>query len=184
MTTPAQAAQATSAMLESGAVMLAAALVFVTIFRRLGLGATLGYIVAGALIGPQVMRLIRDPGQLQSVSEIGIAFLLFVVGLELQPSRLWRLRKDIFGLGLAQVVLCGLAISLLLYVALGISPAAALAIGLPLGLSSTAQVLPMLRSDNELNTPQGERAFSILLFQDLAIVPMIRHPAMMMSERW
>jgi glutathione-regulated potassium-efflux system protein KefB len=173
VTTPAEAARATSAILESGAVMLAAALVFVTIFRRLGLGATLGYIVAGALIGPQVMRLIRDPGQLQSVSEIGIAFLLFIVGLELQPSRLWRLRNDIFGLGLAQVVLCGLAISLLLYVALGISPAAALAIGLPLGLSSTAQVLPMLRDDNELNTPQGERAFSILLFQDLAIVPMI-----------
>jgi monovalent cation:proton antiporter-2 (CPA2) family protein len=173
VTTPAQAAQTTSAILESGAVMLAAALVFVAIFRRLGLGATLGYIVGGALIGPQIMRLIRDPGQLQSVSEIGIAFLLFVVGLELQPSRLWRLRKDIFGLGLAQVVMCGLAISGLLYLALGTSPAAALAIGLPLGLSSTAQVLPMLRDDNELNTPQGERAFSILLFQDLAIVPMI-----------
>ena len=173
MTTPAEAAQTTSAILESGAVMLAAALVFVTIFRRLGLGATLGYIVGGALIGPQIMRLIRDPGQLQSVSEIGIAFLLFIVGLELQPSRLWRLRKDIFGLGLAQVVLCGLAISALLHLALTISWGAALAIGLPLGLSSTAQVLPMLRDDNELNTPQGERAFSILLFQDLAIVPMI-----------
>jgi monovalent cation:proton antiporter-2 (CPA2) family protein len=153
--------------------MLAAALLFVAIFRRLGLGATLGYIVGGALIGPQVLRLIRDPGQLQSVSEIGIAFLLFIVGLELQPSRLWRLRKAIFGLGLAQVVLCGLAISGLLFAALGISWEAALAIGLPLGLSSTAQVLPMLRDDNELNTPQGERAFSILLFQDLAIVPMI-----------
>jgi glutathione-regulated potassium-efflux system protein KefB len=173
VTTPAEAAQATSAILESGAIMLAAALVFVTIFRRLGLGATLGYIVAGALIGPQIMHLIRDPGQLQSVSEIGIAFLLFIVGLELQPSRLWRLRNDIFGLGLAQVVLCGLAISGLIYLILGTSPAAALAIGLPLGLSSTAQVLPMLRDDNELNTPQGERAFSILLFQDLAIVPMI-----------
>jgi Kef-type K+ transport system membrane component KefB/voltage-gated potassium channel Kch len=99
--------------------------------------------------------------------------LLFIVGLELRPNRLWRLRKDIFGLGLAQVVLCGLTLSLLLYLALGITPQAALAIGLPLGLSSTAQVLPMLRADNELNTPQGERAFSILLFQDLAIVPMI-----------
>ena len=153
--------------------MLGAALVFVTLFRRLGLGATLGYIVAGALIGPQVLGLISDPEQLTSVTEIGIALLLFIVGLELQPSRLWRLRKDIFGLGLAQVVLCGLALSLLLYLALGISPEAALAIGLPLGLSSTAQVLPMLRSDNELNTPQGERAFSILLFQDLSIVPMI-----------
>jgi glutathione-regulated potassium-efflux system protein KefB len=173
VTTAAQTAEATTAILESGAVMLGAALVFVTLFRRLKLGATLGYIVAGALIGPQVLRLIRDPEQLTSVTEIGIALLLFIVGLELQPSRLWRLRKDIFGLGLAQVVLCGVALSLLLYAALGISIQAAFAIGLPLALSSTAQVLPMLRSDNELSTPQGERAFSILLFQDLAIVPMI-----------
>ena len=160
-------------MLQNGAIMLGAALLFVTLFRQLKLGATLGYIVAGALIGPQLLGLIRDPEQLLSITEIGIALLLFIVGLELQPSRLWRLRKDIFGLGAAQVALCGLAISALLYFALNISPEAALAIGLPLGLSSTAQVLPMLRSDNELNTPQGERAFSILLFQDLSIVPMI-----------
>jgi monovalent cation:proton antiporter-2 (CPA2) family protein len=166
-------AQAAAAILQSGAIMLGAALVFVTLFRRLRLGATLGYIVAGALIGPQVLGLIGDPEELTSVTEIGIALLLFIVGLELRPARLWRLRKDIFGLGLAQVVLCGLAISALAYLALGISIQAALAIGLPLGLSSTAQVLPMLRSDNDLNTPQGERAFSILLFQDLAIVPMI-----------
>src|SRR5215212_5068781 len=173
MTTPAETAQATTAILESGAIMLGAALVFVTLFRQLKLGATLGYIVAGALIGPQLLGLIKDPQQVTSVTEIGIALLLFIVGLELQPRRLWHLRRDIFGLGLLQVVLCGLALSMLLYLALGISPAAALAIGLPLGLSSTAQVLPMLRADNDLNTPQGERAFSILLFQDLAIVPMI-----------
>jgi len=160
-------------LLRDAAVMLGVALVFVTAFRRLGLGATLGYIVAGALIGPSVLGLFREPEAIQGVSEIGIALLLFIVGLELQPSRLWRLRKDIFGLGLLQVVLCGVAISALLYVALGISVEAALAIGLPLGLSSTAQVLPMLRADNDLNTPQGERAFSILLFQDLSIVPMI-----------
>src|SRR5689334_5492237 len=172
-TTPAQAAEATTAILESGAVMLGAALVFVTLFRRLKLGATLGYIVAGALIGPQVMRLIPDPTKLTSVTEIGIALLLFIVGLELQPSRLWRLRKDIFGLGLAQVVLCGLALSGLIYLVLDLSIEASFAVGLPLALSSTAQVLPMLRADNELNTPQGERAFSILLLQDLAIVPMI-----------
>jgi monovalent cation:proton antiporter-2 (CPA2) family protein len=173
VTTPAETAQATTAILESGAIMLGAALLFVTIFRRLKLGATLGYIVAGALIGPQILGLIRDPAQVSSVTEIGIALLLFIVGLELRPARLWRLRNDIFGLGLAQVVLCGLALSLLLYLAAGLSPEAALAIGLPLGLSSTAQVLPMLRADNELNTPEGERAFSILLFQDLSIVPMI-----------
>jgi glutathione-regulated potassium-efflux system protein KefB len=153
--------------------MLGVALVFVTIFRRIGLGATLGYIVAGLLIGPSVLGLFTEPEAIQNVSEIGIALLLFIVGLELQPRRLWRLRTDIFGLGLAQVVLCGLAISALLYFAVGLSAAPALAIGLPLALSSTAQVLPMLRADNELNTPQGERAFSILLFQDLAIVPLI-----------
>ena len=173
MTTPADTAQATTAILESGAIMLGAALVFVTLLRQLKLGATLGYIVAGALIGPQVLGLIGDPEQLASVTEIGIALLLFIVGLELQPSRLWRLRKDIFGLGLAQVVLCGLAISLFINLVAGFSVKASLALGLPLALSSTAQVLPMLRSDNDLNTPQGERAFSILLFQDLAIVPLI-----------
>jgi monovalent cation:proton antiporter-2 (CPA2) family protein len=169
----AETAQTTSALLEGGAIMLGAALLFVTIFRRLKLGATLGYIVAGILIGPQLLGLIGDPEQLASVSELGIALLLFIVGLELRPARLWRLRSDIFGLGLAQVVLCGLAISVLLHFGVGLSIEAALAIGLPLGLSSTAQVLPMLRADNDLNTPQGERAFSILLFQDLAIVPMI-----------
>jgi monovalent cation:proton antiporter-2 (CPA2) family protein len=173
VTTPAETAQATTAIIESGAIMLGAALLFVTIFRRLKLGATLGYIVAGALIGPHMLGLIGDPQQMLSITDIGIALLLFIVGLELQPSRLWRLRKDIFGLGLAQVALCGVAISLFLDLALGISPEAALAIGLPLGLSSTAQVLPMLRSDNDLNTPQGERAFSILLFQDLSIIPLI-----------
>lgn len=160
-------------LLRDAALMLGVALVFVTIFRRLGLGATLGYIVAGLLIGPSVLGLFTQPEAIQRVSEIGIALLLFIVGLELQPSRLWRLRSDIFGLGFAQVVLCGIAISALLYLAVGLSTAASLAIGLPLALSSTAQVLPMLRADNELNTPQGERAFSILLFQDLAIVPLI-----------
>jgi glutathione-regulated potassium-efflux system protein KefB len=173
VTTPNEAAQTTTAILESGAIMLGAALLFVTVFRRMKLGATLGYIVAGALIGPGILGLIEDPQQLTSVTDIGIALLLFIVGLELQPSRLWRLRKDIFGLGLAQVALCGVAISLFIDLALGVSPEAALAIGLPLALSSTAQVLPMLRSDNDLNTPQGERAFSVLLFQDLSIIPLI-----------
>src|SRR5262245_60192513 len=92
LTTPAETAQAATAILASGAVMLGAALVFGTIFRQLKLGATLGYIVAGALIGPGLLGLIRDPEQLTSVTELGIALLLFIVGLELQPSRLWRLR--------------------------------------------------------------------------------------------
>jgi len=173
MTTPAETAEATTALLESGAIMLGAALLFVTVFRKLKLGATLGYIVGGAVIGPHLLGLIGDPEDLAGIADIGIALLLFIVGLELHPSRLWRLRQDIFGLGLAQVVLCGLALSLFIHLALGISLPASFAIGLPLALSSTAQVLPMLRSDGDLNTPQGERTFSILLFQDLAIVPMI-----------
>ena len=173
MSPEAQLVETTSTILETGAIILGAALVFVTLFRKLKLGATLGYIVGGAVIGPQLLGLSGDPDYLASISELGIALLLFIVGLELQPSRLWRLRKDIFGLGLAQVVLCGIALSLFIHLALAVTPAAALAIGLPLALSSTAQVLPMLRSDNELHTPQGERAFSILLLQDLAIVPLI-----------
>jgi len=173
MSAEVQAATVSITLLEGGAIMLGTALVFVTLFRKLGLGATLGYIVGGALIGPHILGLVADTEQLASFSEIGIALLLFIVGLELHPSRLWRLRKDIFGLGLAQVALCGLALSLFIHLALGMTPAASLAIGLPLGLSSTAQVLPMLRAENELNTPEGERAFSILLFQDLSIVPMI-----------
>ena len=173
MTTPAEAVEQTSALLEVGAIMLGTALLFVILFRKLGLGATLGYIVGGALIGPQLLGLVDDPQAMASISEIGIALLLFIVGLELHPSRLWRLRRDIFGLGLAQVVLCGLALSLFIHLALGVTAPAALAIGLPLALSSTAQVLPMLRSAGVQNTPGGERAFSILLFQDLSIVPLI-----------
>lgn len=155
------------------ALMLGAALVFVTLFRRLGLGATLGYIVGGAIIGPYVLGLVDNPDSVMAVSEIGIALLLFLVGLELNPSRLWRLRRDIFGLGLAQVLVCGAALSWLIYAWLGFSLQASLAIGLPLALSSTAQVLPMLRSSGQLHLARGERAFSVLLFQDLSIVPMI-----------
>ena len=164
---------AASNLLMDGALMLGAALVFVTIFRKLGLGATLGYIVGGAIIGPNVLGFIREADSIMAVSEIGIALLLFLVGMELNPNRLWRLRKDIFGLGFMQVLVCGLALAALIHFALGFSLEASIAIGLPLALSSTAQVLPMLRSDGDLNTPAGERTFSILLFQDLAIVPMI-----------
>ena len=157
----------------TGTMMLGASLVFVTLFRKFGLGATLGYIVGGALIGPYALGLVRDPEAVMQVTEIGIAFLLFLVGLELHPSRLMRLRKDIFGFGLIQVLVCGAALSAMFHVGFGLSMEAALAIGLPLALSSTAQVLPMLRSSGELNSPHGERAFSVLLLQDLSIVPMI-----------
>jgi len=163
----------TTLLLQDGVLLLGAAIVFVTIFRRLGLGATLGYLVAGAMIGPQGFGLIGDAESKMGIAELGIVLLLFIVGLELHPNRLWRLKRDIFGLGLAQVALCGVAITAVIYYSTGFSIAAALALGLPLALSSTAQVLPMLRSAGRLNTPSGERTFSVLLFQDLSIVPLI-----------
>lgn len=171
--TEAHVAESATYILETGAIMLGAAIVFVTLFRKLKLGATLGYIVGGVVIGPYALGLFNDPASLSTITELGIALLLFIIGLELNPGRLWRLRRDIFGLGLAQVAICGLLLSLFIFGVLNVTAFAALAIGLPLALSSTAQVLPMLRADGDLSTPQGERAFSILLFQDLSIVPLI-----------
>jgi len=160
-------------LLHDAVILLGAALVFVLVFRRLGLGATLAYLIAGAVVGPQVLGLVGGAESKLHFAEIGITLLLFLVGLELNPARLWRMRHDIFGFGLLQVVLCGLAISALVWFATRSTFAAALALGLPLALSSTAQVLPLLQSAGRLRTPFGERAFSILLFQDLSIVPLI-----------
>ena len=139
------AAHSAHVALESGVVLLAAALLFVIVFRKLGLGATLGYLVAGAVVGPQVLGLAGGGEATLSFGELGIVMLLFVVGLELAPSRLWRLRNAIFGLGLTQVVACGLALTAVIWLATSYPLAAALAVGLSLGLSSTAQVLPMLQ---------------------------------------
>jgi glutathione-regulated potassium-efflux system protein KefB len=160
-------------LLFDGVVLGGFALVFVLIFRRLGLGATLGFLVAGAVAGPQVLHLVGNAQSKIGVAELGITLLLFIVGLELNPSRLWALKKEIFGLGLMQVVGCGLAVTVVVWIATHFSGAAALVLGLPLALSSTAQVLPMLQSAGRMRTPFGERAFSILLFQDLSIVPLI-----------
>ena len=160
-------------MLREGVLLFGAALAFVLLFRRFGLGATLGYLVAGAMLGPHGFHLVGGASDKLDFAELGIVLLLFLVGLELNPSRLWRLKHDIFGLGLAQVALCGVVLALMIFVATGFSTSAAIALGLPLALSSTAQVLPMLRSSGRLNTPYGERAFSMLLFQDLSIVPLI-----------
>ena len=160
-------------VIEQGVVLLGTALAFVTVFRRLGIGAVLGYLAAGILLGPFALGLVAEPAALIGVGDLGIALLLFLVGMELHPTRLWRLRQDIFGLGAGQVVASGLVLAGLAYVMRDVTWAAAIAIGMPLALSSTAQVLPSLRSSGEINTRWGERAFSILLLQDLAIVPML-----------
>lgn len=157
-----------------GVVLLGAALVAVLLFRRLGLGAVLGYLVAGIVIGPDGFALIGEPETILAYSEIGIILLLFLVGLELSPSRLWLLRRDILLFGPLQVALCGLA---MFAVISGVMPnfswEAALVLGLPLALSSTAQVLPLLQSRGRMKTDFGEKSFSILLFQDMSIVPLL-----------
>ena len=174
-----------------GVVLLGFGLAFVLVFRRFGLGATLGYLLAGAVVGPEALGLVGGAESKLGVAELGITLLLFIVGLELNPARLWRMRNEIFGLGLIQVTLCGLAVAAIIYWGASFSLAAAIALGLPLGLSSTAQVLPMLQSAGRLRTPFGERAFSILLFQDLSIVPLItivaalsRNPAQAGPPGW
>ncbi|KGB51811.1 Sodium/hydrogen exchanger [Sphingopyxis sp. LC81] len=164
---------ATDTALVEGAILLGVATLFVLIFRRLGLGAVLGYLIAGAIVGPHGLGLVGGGESKLAFAELGIAFLLFLVGLELSPGRLWQMRRAIFGLGMVQVVVTGLVLTGLIHLTLGFSPAASLALGLPLALSSTAQVLPGLKSSGRINSPFGEKAFSILLFQDLAIVPMI-----------
>ncbi|MFC3100484.1 monovalent cation:proton antiporter-2 (CPA2) family protein [Altererythrobacter lauratis] len=160
-------------LLHDGVLMLGFALAFVLLFRRLGLGATLGYLVAGVVIGPQVLGLVGGAQEKVAFAELGIVMLLFIVGLELNPARLWKMRHEIFVLGAAQVAACGLAVTATVLALTGFTAEAALAIGLPLGLSSTAQVLPMLQSAGRLKTPFGERAFAILLFQDLSIIPLL-----------
>ena len=157
-----------------GVVLLGAALIAVLLFRRLGLGAVLGYLVAGIAIGPDGLGLIGAPETIMAYSEIGIILLLFLVGLELSPSRLWLLRRDIFLFGPLQVILCGLGMFAVVHFAMpSFSWAAALVLGLPLALSSTAQVLPLLQSRGRMKTDYGEKSFSILLFQDISIVPML-----------
>ena len=163
-----------SGVLFGGVILLGAALVSVLIFRKLGLGAVLGYLVAGIVIGPDVLGITGDAETILGYSEIGIVLLLFLVGLELSPRRLWLMRSDIFLFGPLQVALCGLA---MFGVIAGVMPSftweAALVLGLPLALSSTAQVLPLLQSRGRMKTDYGEKSFSILLFQDLSIVPLL-----------
>ncbi len=160
-------------VLSSGVILLGAALIAVLIFRKLGLGAVLGYLVAGIVIGPDGLALIGDAETMLGFAEIGIILLLFLVGLELSPSRLWQMRRDIFLLGGIQVILCGLAMFAVIKLVLPFSWQAALVLGLPLALSSTAQVLPLLQSRGRLKTDYGEKSFSILLFQDVSIVPLL-----------
>jgi len=159
-------------LLHETAIFLAAAVIAVPLFRLLGFGSVLGYLAAGVVIGPAGLRLITDVDNILHFAEIGIVFLLFIIGLELQPSRLWILRRSVFGLGTLQVLLCGLPIAIFAWW-WGMTPAASLVIGFGLALSSTAFVLQLLAERGQLTSQHGRNAFSILLFQDLAVLPML-----------
>ena len=159
-------------MLHEAALFLAAAVLFVPLFRRAKLGAVLGYLAAGLVIGPHGLGFAKDTEHLLHISEFGVVLLLFVIGLELQPRRLWTLRREVFGYGGAQVLLTGGTVAAAAY-ALGLGPASAAVVGFALAMSSTALVLQMLGERQELSAHHGRAAFAILLFQDISVIPML-----------
>ncbi|KYL33701.1 potassium transporter [Pseudoalteromonas agarivorans] len=160
-------------MLEIALIYLAAAIVAVPIAKRVGLGSVLGYLIAGILIGPYALGIVGDQTDVMHFAEFGVVMMLFLVGLELQPARLWKLRHSILGLGGLQVVLTAAAIFAFCYWVFTMHWQTALAIGLMLALSSTAIVLQSLEEKGWLKQEAGQNAFSVLLFQDIAIIPIL-----------
>ena len=152
--------------------LLAAGVVAVPVFKRIGLGSVLGYLAAGVVIGPFGLRLFSDPQAILHIAELGVVMFLFVIGLEMQPSRLWSLRKEIFGLGVAQVAFCSLLLTGtgMLW---GLSPLVAFFAAAGFVLTSTATVMQLLDERRETSSPRGQRIVSILLLEDLAIVPLL-----------
>ncbi|NTA40042.1 monovalent cation:proton antiporter-2 (CPA2) family protein [Agrobacterium salinitolerans] len=153
-------------------VLLGAAVITVPLFKRLGLGSVLGYLAAGLAIGPFGIGLFSDPQSILHVAELGVVMFLFIIGLEMQPSRLWSMRGEIFGLGLAQVGLC-IGLLTLAGLALGYPVAQSFVAGAGFVLTSTAVVMQMLEERRSMGLPKGRRIIAILLFEDLAIVPLL-----------
>jgi glutathione-regulated potassium-efflux system protein KefB len=152
--------------------LLGAGVVAVPLFRRIGLGSVLGYLAGGLLIGPYGFGLFSDPQAILHVAELGVVMFLFIIGLEMQPSRLWSLRRQIFGLGAAQVAACG-ALLTLVGVAGGLRPPVAFIAAMGFVLSSTAVIIQVLDERGDTATPHGQKMVSILLLEDLAIVPLL-----------
>jgi glutathione-regulated potassium-efflux system protein KefB len=160
-------------LLQAAVVFLMAAVLIVPLAKRLQLGAVLGYLFAGVIIGPSVLGLIDNPQSVANISELGVVLLLFIIGLELSPRRLWVMRKSVFGVGLAQVLLTGSVIGVVALWLFGQPLNTAIVLGLGLALSSTAFGLQSLAERKELTSPHGRLAFAILLFQDIAAIPLI-----------
>jgi len=154
-------------------VFLAAAVTAVPLFRLVGLGAVVGYLAAGIAIGPTGFALITDPATTLNISKFGVVLLLFIIGLELKPSRLVAMRRDIALIGTGQMVITGGLIALAAVPLLGLSRGGAIIAGIALAFSSTAIALQLLDERGALQSPFGRRAFAVLLFQDLAVVPVL-----------
>jgi monovalent cation:proton antiporter-2 (CPA2) family protein len=168
--------------LHQALIYLAAGVVVVPVFKRLGLGSVLGYLVAGTVIGPWGLALVTAPEAILHFAEFGVVLLLFLVGLELNPKRVWQLRKPIFGMGAAQVLVTAAVVALIAW-ALGVAPKVALVAGMGFAMSSTAIGLASLQEKNLLPTPGGQASFSVLLFQDLAVIPILLLLGLMQSNQ-
>lgn len=162
-------------------ILLAAGVLAVPLFKRLGLGSVLGYLAAGLAIGPFGLGLFSEAGTILHLAELGVVMFLFVIGLEMQPTRLWTLRRQIFGLGLLQVVVCG-ALLTALGMGAGLKPVVAFIAAMGFVLSSTAIVMQLLEERGDTSTPRGQRMVSILLLEDLAIVPLLAIVAFLAPE--
>jgi glutathione-regulated potassium-efflux system ancillary protein KefC len=159
-------------MLIDVVIFLAAALIAVPLSIRLGFGSVLGYLLAGVAIGPWVLRLITDVDAILHFAELGIVLMMFVIGLEMQVEKLWAIRRTIFGYGGAQMALCALVLTAT-FLVFGSPWRVALTGGLALALSSTAMVIAELQARKQMDTPAGRAGFGILLFQDMAAIPLI-----------
>ena len=159
-------------MLRTLVALLVASVVFVPLSRRAVLGSVLGYLVAGAAIGPAGLGLVTDVADIAGVSELGVVMLLFLIGLELRPRRLWVMRRAVFGLGLSQVLGTAALLAVLAH-AVGVAWGGAVVLGTGFALSSTAIVLPMLAERDLLGGRAGRDAFAVLLLQDLAFIPLV-----------
>ena len=153
-------------------ILLAAAIIAVPLFQRLGLGSVLGYLAAGVVVGPWGFGFIGQIEEIKGIAEFGVIFLLFIIGIELKPERLWSMRRMVFGLGTAQVLVTGFVITGLA-VLFGLSLKAAVICGFGLALSSTAFGLQILSERGEMGTSHGQTTLSVLLLQDLAVVPLL-----------
>ncbi|MFT4937672.1 MAG: monovalent cation:proton antiporter-2 (CPA2) family protein [Paraglaciecola sp.] len=159
--------------LSSSMVFLAAAVVAVPIFKKLKLGAILGYLVAGVVIGPAVMDWVSDAQTILHFAELGVILLLFVIGLELEPDKLWRMRNQILLTGGGQLLFSAIFIGLASYLIMSLSVVSAVVVGLAVALSSTAFAVQLMNEHRVLKSPPGQQGFSVLLMQDLAVIPIL-----------